>query len=214
MPLNEIHRYLGLCFRTAGLVSQATLSQRRTVAGRIRLLRKTRRLIATGETLRACFGDDIWPNGSAYMGGARPGEDRPGGRGPRGDWPLWHAPELILSHPDDLGETLPLARLSPVDWHRQPTSLALLHREALFGGWIYPGWRYVVCSPIDHPGMIAIGYDTMKPVKDARVHAHWWARCPMAAPAPIAQRVARKPGRPSGGRVRSVSPAPPTSQFP
>lgn len=192
-----MHRSVSLCFRAARLASESRWRQLRTVAHRYRVLRKARRLIVVGRTVRTLLDDEIWSKDSraSRSGQSRAGnsradarerasDDRGAGSGDaREDWPPWYPPEQLLRHPDHPDEVVPLSRLSPMDWYRHPAELVMLHRYFLFHGWIYPGWRYVICSPLYYPGKIAIGYDTMAPVKDPGSEADWWDRCPLAVPA-------------------------------
>lgn len=197
MTGSEVERSVSLCLRAARLASESRWPQLRTVAHRHRVLRKARRLIVVGRTVHVLLDDESRSKGPRtsgagkyravkYRAGAREraSKDIAAGRGEaREDWPFWYPPENLLCHPDHPDEVVPLSRLSPMDWYRHPAELVMLHRYFLFNGWIYPGWRYVICSPLDYPGRIAIGYDTMAPVKDKLSEAKWWARCPLAAPA-------------------------------
>lgn len=151
-----------LAHTAARLAIERTGRPRGAVAARHRLVRKARRAMVAADSLVHQLEDGSWP--TLHM----PPRD------PASGLPVWYQQLWIPTGPDD-AEMPP-----PLDWGANPTEAVMFRRMTLFDGCISPRWRYRIFSPLDHPGMIAIDYDTTWWVENPDVWFEWWRACPFA----------------------------------
>ncbi|KYO53193.1 hypothetical protein PJ900_21920 [Tistrella mobilis] len=179
-----------LAYTAARLAIERTGRSRGTVAARHRLIRKARRAMVAADSLIRQLDD-----------GSGPAADMPP-RDPETGLPVWYVQLWVPAGPVDADMPPPL------DWATNPTEAVVFRRMTLFDGYICPRWRYRIFSPLDHPGMIAIDYDTPWWVQNAGAWVDWWRASPFVDtppdppefpfPDPWAPRPdpRRRPGRP------------------
>lgn len=172
-----------LAHTAARLAVERTGRSRGTVAARYRLIRKARRAMVAADSLVRQLDDG-------------PAPDMPP-RGPETGLPVWY--QQLWAPAGRRDADMP----PPLDWAANPTEAVVFRRMALFDGDVSPRWRYRIFSPLDHPGMIAIDYDTSWWVKNPDAWLDWWRASPFVDTPPDPPEYPlpdpcprRRPGRP------------------